>query len=239
MVYTAYGLVIFSLLFALFLPLLAIPMIFPSQYKWIGIANRWWARLLFTFIGIPFKNEYRGSMKNHQPYVYAANHFSFIDIPVMGLNHYNAIFVGKSELQTIPVFGYMFRKLHITVDRGSLKSRYNTMKQSLEAIDKGKSLTIFAEGGIYIEKDPVLQRFKDGPFRIAIEKQIPLVPVTIPYNWIILPPDKFLLRWHPVKAVYHEPIETVGMTLEDLDELKQRTFNIIHDELQQHLNALK
>ena len=77
----------------------------------------------------------------------------------------------------------------------------------MEAIDEGKNLVIFPEGGIITLKDPVMAKFKDGAFRVAIEKQIAIVPVTIPFNWIILPPDEFLLRWHPLKVIFHEPIE--------------------------------
>jgi 1-acyl-sn-glycerol-3-phosphate acyltransferase len=77
-------------------------------------------------------------------------------------------------------------------------------------------------------------RFKDGAFRLAIEKQIPVVPVTIPNNWIILPPDEFLLRWGTVSVIFHEPIPTRGMTLADLDTLKHRVFDVIEKELSQH-----
>jgi 1-acyl-sn-glycerol-3-phosphate acyltransferase len=116
-----------------------------------------------------------------------------------------------------------------------LKSRLNTIKRSLSAIDDGKNLVIFPEGGIVTEKEPVMSRFKDGAFRVAIEKQIPLVPVTIPYNWIILPPDEFLLRWHPLHVIFHEPIQTTGLTLEDLDTLKDKVFAIIKEELTNHI----
>ena len=85
------------------------------------------------------------------------------------------------------------------------------------------------------EKDPAMAKFKDGAFRIAIEKQIAIVPVTIPYNWIILPPDQFLLRWHKLKVIFHEPVETKGMTLAEIDTLKLRLFKIIDQELKQHL----
>ncbi len=90
-------------------------------------------------------------------------------------------------MEGIPFFGYMYKKLHITVDRSKLKSRYTTLKRSMEAIDHGKSLVIFPEGGIITEREPVLSRFKDGAFRIAIDKQIPIVPVSIPYNGYFCP----------------------------------------------------
>jgi 1-acyl-sn-glycerol-3-phosphate acyltransferase len=69
-----------------------------------------------------------------------------------------------------------------------------------------------------------------------VEKQIAIVPVTIPYNWIILPPDQFLLRWHRLKVVFHEPIDTKGKTLDDVEQLKEQLFAVIDGELKRHLS---
>jgi 1-acyl-sn-glycerol-3-phosphate acyltransferase len=232
--YTGYGMLVFIIVFILLLPFLFVPIIFPGQFKWIGVLNRLWARLLFIFIFLPFSVEYRSKLDPKKKYVFCPNHFSFLDIPALGLNHHNAIFVGRSEMMNFPFFGYMYKKLHITVDRTRLKSRYESLKRSLEAIDEGKSLVIFPEGGI-ISNEPVMGKFKDGAFRVAIEKQIALVPVTIPFNWIILPPKEFRLKWHLLKIVFHEPIETTGMTLEQIDELKEKTRIAIDTELKMHL----
>jgi 1-acyl-sn-glycerol-3-phosphate acyltransferase len=234
-IYTGYGVMVFAVLFLIFLPVLAIPMYFPGQHRITGIVNRWWARLLFFFIGIPVQAEHRAKLDRRKQYIFCPNHFSYLDIPTAGLAKHNTIFVGKTGIERIPLFGYMYGRLHITVDRRKLKSRYESLKRSMEAIDEGKSLIIFPEGGMLTEKDPAMAKFKDGAFRIAIEKQIAIVPVTIPYNWIILPPDQFLLRWHKLKVIFHEPLETKGMTLADIDTLKLRLFKIIDQELKQHL----
>lgn len=232
--YTLYGLVLFTLLFLIFFLPLLIPIFFKKQYKLTGVFNRWWAKLHFMLIGLPFTVDYRQKLDPDKQYIFCPNHFSYLDIITMGLNSHNTIFVGKS-MENIPLFGFMYRNLHITVDRTKLKSRYSTMLKTLEALDEGKSLVIFPEGGIVTEKDPVMARFKDGAFRAAIEKQIPIVPVTIPYNWIILPPDQFLLRWRPLKVIFHEPVDPSGYTLAEIDQLKSRVRDIIDSELQQHL----
>jgi 1-acyl-sn-glycerol-3-phosphate acyltransferase len=235
-IHTSYGVIVFAVLFFILLPLLCIPILFPKYHQLTGIINRWWARLMFAFIFIPFQTESRSKLDRKRQYVFCPNHFSYLDIPTVGLSSHNVIFVGKSEMAKIPLFGFMYSKLHITVDRSKLKSRYASLEKSYQAIEEGKSLVIFPEGGIMTEKDPVLSKFKDGPFRVAIEKQIPIVPVTIPYNWIILPPDEFLLRWHPLKVIFHEPIETVGLTLKDLDTLKENVYQIIDTELKRTLS---
>lgn len=108
------------------------------------------------------------------------------------------------------------------------------MIRSMEAIDEGKSLVIYPEGGIITKDPPQLAGFKDGAFRVAIEKQIPLVPVTIPYNWILLPDNEFVLHWHRVKVIFHEPILTKGLTMNDIDKLKQSLRNTLDEELKKH-----
>lgn len=110
------------------------------------------------------------------------------------------------------------------------------MLRSLEALDEGKSLVIFPEGGIVTEKDPVMAKFKDGAFRASIEKQIVIVPVTIPYNWIILPPNEFLLHWKPIRVVFHEPIEPSQYTMNNIDEMKQKVREVIDAELKAYLS---
>jgi 1-acyl-sn-glycerol-3-phosphate acyltransferase len=158
-----------------------------------------------------------------------------MDIATVALNRHDTVFVGKNDLKNIPVFGFMYSKLHITVDRAKLKSRYITLVKSLKALDQGKSLVIFPEGGIVTKYPPAMGEFKDGAFRAAIEKQIPIVPVTIPYNWIILPPDLFLLHWKPMKVIFHEPIDPSIYTLKELHLLKAKVKSVIENELYNHL----
>lgn len=233
-IHTGYGVVIFALIFLLIFPLLCIPILFKSQFRLTGVFNRWWAKLLFILIGVPFKTEYQFKPDPKKQYIFCPNHFSYLDIPTVGLNKHNTIFVGKSAMEKIPLFGWMYSKLHITVDRSKLKSRYTTILRSMEAIDEGKSLIIYPEGGIITKHPPHLSGFKDGAFRVAIEKQIPIVPVTIPYNWILLPDSEFVLHWHPIKVIFHAPIHTIGLSMHDIDQLKQQVRLVISDELNKH-----
>lgn len=233
-IYTTYGVLVFATLFLIFFVLLLIPIFFPKKFRLVGVFNRWWARLLFFLVGLPVKVEYRYDHDPDQQFIFCANHFSYIDIPTLGLNRHNTIFVGKNDMEKIPLFGFMYRHLHITVNRARLKSKYSTLVQSLRAIDEGKSLNFYPEGGIVTANPPRMAPFKDGAFRAAIEKHIPVVPVTIPHNWIILPDDEFLLRWHPVKVIFHEPIETTGLTIQDIDFLKDKVYRVIDAELRKY-----
>jgi 1-acyl-sn-glycerol-3-phosphate acyltransferase len=235
--YTAYAFVVFALLFLLFFPLLLIPMFFSRQFQLTGKINRWWAKSLFFLTFLPYRVETRAPLDARKQYIFCPNHFSYLDIPTMGLNPVNAIFVGKSEMENIPLFGFMYRRLHITVNRASLRSKFNTLIRSLEALDAGKSLVIFPEGGIFAQHPPAMSRFKEGAFRAAIEKQIPIVPVTIPSNWIILPDTgELLLHRGRIDVIFHEPVETTGMTGNEVEFLSHKIFGIIETELQKHEN---
>ncbi len=236
--HTYYGFLVFIFWFILFFPLLLIPIIFPSQFKLTGIFNRWWAKLMFIFVPLSYEVECRSKLDPKKSYVFCPNHFSYLDIPTMGLNPINTIFVGKNSMEKLPVFGFMYRKLHITVDRKNFRSRGNSLLASMKAIDQGKNLVIYPEGGMVSLHPPAMAAFKDGAFRTAIEKQISIVPVTIPFNWIILP-DKNPIRLYPgkVEVIFHEPIETKGMTLADTKKLKEEVYSTIDKELKK-LNGI-
>ncbi len=230
--HTGYGFVVFTILFFIFFPFFLIPIAFPAAYKLTGIINRLWAYWLFTLVGIHWKREIRGKLDPARQYIFCPNHFSYIDIAAMGLNPVNSIFVGKSAMEKIPLFGYMYRKLHITVDRSKLSSKYSSYTKSLKALDDGKSLMIFPEGGIISTNPPHMSRFKDGAFRLAIEKQISIVPVTLPYNWIILPDTMpMLLHWKKLHLVFHEPINPSEYTSMDVETLKNKVYGILDQEL--------
>jgi len=232
--HTAYGFVVFTLLFILLFPFFLIPIFFKSQFQLTGILNRWWARFLFPLVFLPYEVECRTKLDPRKQYIFCPNHASYLDIAVMGFNPINTIFVGKSEVEKVPLFGFMYRRLHITVDRSKLKSKFNSLKRSLKAIDEGKSLVIFPEGGIMTKHPPHMTDFKVGAFRVAIEKQIPIVPVTIPYNWIILPDRPMILHRRKIKLIFHEPIETEGLQPSDSDSLKEQAYKIIDTELKKH-----
>lgn len=181
---------------------------------------------------IPVKIEWRFPLDKKQLYIFTPNHTSWFDIVLMGFIPRVCVFVGKVSITKVPVFGYMYRKLHITVDRNSYRDRYKALVEAKNATEEGKCLVMYPEGGIRTTNPPHMAAFKDGAFRVAIEQQIPIVPVTIPYNWIVLPEDGSLLVYRrSIKAIFHEPIETKGMTIQQLDELKEMTFDVIDQEL--------
>lgn len=218
-----------------FLALFPFWLIFLQSKKTFQAAhflNKIWTYWVFSLCLVPIIIIRKSKLKKGQAYIFCANHASYADIPLM----YVAVnvpfsFIGKHSLGKIPLFGYMYRTLHILVDRKSKDSKYQIMVESYKRIDQNESIVIFPEGTIG-KNAPEMLDFKDGAFKMAIEKQIPIVPVTIANNWIILNDDgKWLCRWNPYKAIMHEPIETIGMTSADIPDLKAKTKSIIEQQL--------
>lgn len=197
--------------------------------------NRIWATVALLLVGIP--TEIRGKEKLHkkQQYVYCSNHFSLLDILSFGFAPNPVLYVGKKSLAKIPLFGFMFSRLHVTVDRGSIRNRYQALQTALHKMGDDRSLVMYPEGGIYSKEIPKMVRFKDGAFRAAIEKQIPLVPVTLPDNWIILPDVKSpLIKRREMRMIFHDPISTTGLNMQDVPALKERVYSIIDEEIHKY-----
>ncbi|MBC5773842.1 1-acyl-sn-glycerol-3-phosphate acyltransferase [Pontibacter sp. KCTC 32443] len=207
-------------------------------HKHVHNINRLWSTIFLRMFITPLQVEWRMKLDPEQRYIFTPNHSSYLDIPMM----LRAIpgflnFVGKSSLAKVPLWGKVYGALYISVDRKSAMSSAKSYIQSKKTLDEGRSLVIFPEGTIAPNAGQELLEFKDGPFKIAIEKQVPVVPVTMPYNQYFMPDVEEVglrLRRHPLKLIIHEPIETAGMTLEDLPALKDRVFHIIQQELTKH-----
>jgi 1-acyl-sn-glycerol-3-phosphate acyltransferase len=231
-IYTVYALLIFFISFLMLFPLFMISAWVPGWQKYGRKVNRFWARAYFILIFKPIEIEGKEHIKKGQAYIFAANHFSYLDIPFMGFIPGDVIFIGKSSIRKIPLFGYYFNKLHIALDRSSIKSRGEVLIRAKKAISNGSSIVIFPEGGITTGKPPHMNRFKDGAFNLAIDKQIPLIPVTISFNHLILPDDgKYLLGFRKGKIVIHPPLETTGMNSKDLPLLRDKCYHIIQEQL--------
>ena len=235
--YSTYGLVVFGGVFLLLSPFFALALLNSKWHRQALLLNQFWSRAFLSGMGVPAIVYGKEHLKKNQTYVLAPNHFSLLDIALMGYIPKPFVFVGKVSLAKIPLFGDMFRKLHITVDRNSLKSRYEAMEKSLKAVDEGKSLVMYPEGGIRTDNPPQLATFKNGPFKVAIQKQIPVVPITIPFNYTILPDDgKLLMRPIRPVLVIHPPIDTTGLGVGDVTKLRDKTYSIIERELQRFHN---
>ncbi|WP_435352528.1 lysophospholipid acyltransferase family protein [Emticicia sp. SJ17W-69] len=233
-IYTGWCAFWFLLIFLLLFPIVFIAL---QREEWKPVAhycNRIWGKTFFFLVGMPIKVTYEVELDNKKAYVFCANHFSYLDIAMMGVVIRNFFaFMGKSSAKNIPLFGYMFAKLHIQVDRADKNSRIKALTRSIKALKSGRSIMIFPEGGILSTGIPEMaQPFKDGAFSMAIENQVPIVPISLLDNYKAMP-DK-LISWHRLRVIIHKPIETIGKTKSDIDALKKQVYEIIQPTLNQY-----
>lgn len=230
-----YGWVFFTVLFAL--PILIVVISYEKFYKtFFKIAIAWGKTILFVMGFKPVVEELE-KIAPDKSYLFIANHASLIDVMLMlSVLKNPAVFVGKKELAKIPVFGYVFKKSSIWVDRSSEKSRKEVYVRAQKKLHQGLSIAIFPEG-LVPEESITLAPFKNGAFRLAIEHQIPIVPMTFydvkkRFSWTFFSgwPGKLRVKIHPF-------IQTEGLNLDDLEITKEKAFSIIHDELISDMNT--
>jgi 1-acyl-sn-glycerol-3-phosphate acyltransferase len=204
----------------------------PRWHRYLHALNRWWSILFIRMWGVPVSVEWRGPRPGAQPVVYVPNHSSYIDIPLLFKaipGHLNIM--GKSALAKTPLWGPIFGRAYITVDRGNAVARGRSLVQARHSLAAGRSLIIFPEGAIAPRPGEELLPFKDGPFQLAITAGVPLVPVTMSYNHRFMPDVKGLrVRFSRLRIVLHEAIPTTGLTPADIPALKERVGRIIASE---------
>ncbi len=152
-----------------------------------------------------------------QPYVYVANHASFVDIWALLVHLPGSIrFVYKKELGSIPVFGPAIRTSgHIAIDRQNRASAFSAYDVAAGDVRGGTSAMVFAEGRR--SKDGRLLAFKKGPFVLAIAAGVPVVPVAVLGAFESLPKGSIAPRQVPISIRIGTPIQTAGLTYEDRD----------------------
>lgn len=220
-------------LFFLFWPLYYWGTRKPSRYLILNRMRAIHAFLSTSLAGVFFNFKFEKPLQN-QTYVFCANHTSNLDIVLFCLLANGRFhFMGKEELMKNPVLGLFFKTIDVAVSRESKISAFRAFKKAGENLDKGMSLIIFPEGKIDDEYPPILNEFKNGPFRLAIEHKIPIVPVSIQNIWKIMWDSGFKYGTRPgIGNIYvHEPISTAILAPENADELKEIVYQKINSRL--------
>lgn len=226
-----YYMLVFLLVFLIFIfPIQVICIQRKSWLKYGRFMNKIWSFIVSPLTGHIIVSKNRRYAKQHKgPVLIVANHSSYVDIPIMVWTYpTDMVFMGKAELGKLPIFGYMFRSLYITVNRSSRMDSYRSFKKAQELIQQGKSIMIFPEGTI--PEDGVrLGEFKSGAFALAVSEKIPILAMTIIGSRQALEdPTIFRARPKLIRVIYHEPIIVTNQTEE---ELKQQVYHLIDSTL--------
>ena len=212
-------------------------LLFTSRTKFYPqffMIARWWAAFILFGMGFYPRIKREQRLVKGEAYMLVANHTSMTDIMLMLVTVKNPfVFVGKKELVKIPLFGYFYKRTCILVDRGNQKSRKEVFDRAQARLKSGTSICIFPEGGVPDDQSLLLDTFKDGAFRLAIDHQISIVPMVFydnkkrfPYLFTKGSPGKMRVK---IKNF----IPTLGLTQNDKKELREKTREVILQELKE------
>ncbi|MEG1024688.1 MAG: lysophospholipid acyltransferase family protein, partial [Flavobacterium sp.] len=211
---------------------LVISILSEKGYPYFFKMARIWAKFILYGMGFYYKVKREQKLIKHKSYMIVANHTSMTDIMLtLAIIKNPFVFVGKKELVKIPLFGFFYKRTCILVDRNSSRSKNEVFKRAQSRLNQGLSICIFPEGGVPDDESVLLDEFKDGAFRLAIDHQIPIVPIVYPdnkerfsYTFFSGSPGKMRVKVLPF-------VETNGLTSENRKELRDKVRQLIYKEL--------
>ncbi|MFC4722935.1 lysophospholipid acyltransferase family protein [Geojedonia litorea] len=214
-------------------PVLLISILKESWYPFFFKLARFWAKFILFGMGFRYSIEREETPKRSESYMFIANHTSMTDIMLMLVTVKNPfVFVGKKELSKIPLFGFFYKRTCIMVDRSSEKSRKAVFLRAQRRLQSGLSICIFPEGGVP-DVNVDLDEFKDGAFRLAINHQIPIVPITFADNKQRFSYVFFSGGPGKMRVKIHSFLSSKGLKTNDTKMLKIKTRALILNQLNQ------
>ncbi len=213
-------------------PLLIISILKESWYPFFFRLARIWSKVILYGMGFVPRIKRAKKLNWKDSYMLIANHTSMTDIMLMLLVAKSPfVFVGKAELAKIPLFGLFYKRTCILVDRSSSKSRNAAVLAAQRRLKQGLSVCIFPEGGVPDDESILLDTFKNGAFRLAIDHQIPIVPISFADNKKRFSYTFFSGGPGQMRVQVHQFLDTHNLETSAVDQLRDESWNIIHDQL--------
>lgn len=221
---------VFTVFMIVLFPGIVLPFLLGSRFGAVGYAFLWlWSWIFSKLTFIRYKFYGRENFEKGKTYIYVSNHTSFLDIPGLTMllpGQFRPL--AKKELLRIPIFGWIATSAAIIVDRSSPESRKKSIDKLKTFLHNGISILIFAEGTQNRSKE-ILQPFKDGAFRIAIDTQEPVLPIVVLGAGPLMPPGTINLKPGVIRIYVGKEISTSGLTVSEVKDLKQRTFEVMSE----------
>jgi len=190
------------------------------------------AQVWLFLIGILHRRIIEQPLRPGVSYIFISNHNSYMDIPQI-LRAIPVAFrgLGKAEAGKIPIFGWVYNSVVVTVLRSSAEHRAKSLNDLRQILKRGISVYIAPEGTFNMATTPLLPFF-DGAFKLAIETQTPIKPMLFldavdRLHW----KSVFSLNPGKLRTVYLEEISPENLTLEQVPQLKKT----VHERMQQKL----
>jgi len=191
--------------------------------------SRTWSWLIMKTIFSPVKVTGLDRIDTSKPHVYAANHASALDIPVLYVNlPFQFRIAFKKELLSYPVVGWHLKRSgQICIDQQNPSHSISSIRAGLKGLKEGMPLVIFPEGGR--TPDGEIKPFLPGAFFLAIKAQVDIVPIALVGTYELLPMNTYHIKCRPLEMRVGEPISTAGLTIRDMEDLSAKVQRALED----------
>ena len=233
-IYSIYALVLFVAIMLVIFPFVIIASFF-GRIKGGNMILRLcmlWGDLWFALIFIWNKKLYEAPHDKSRSYIFVCNHISYLDAAIIVKAFRQRIRpLGKVEMSRVPIFGFIYRKAIVAVDRSSPAHRANSVRILKSILGKGISVLVFPEGTFNMNTEPV-KNFYDGAFRIAIETKTPVKPVLFLDAYRRLSyKSVFSLTPGPNRILFLDEFPVDGYSFEDIPVLREKVHAVMKQKM--------
>jgi 1-acyl-sn-glycerol-3-phosphate acyltransferase len=217
-------------LYTLVLGLLALPGgMFDRSGRRLHWFSRAWSWLIMKTIFSPVKVTGLDKIDTSKPHVYAVNHASALDIPVLYVYlPFQFRIVFKKELLSYPIVGWQLKRSgQVCIDQQKPTNSIAAIRSAVKSLKDGVPLVIYPEGGR--TPDGEIKPFLPGAFFLAIKAQVDIVPVAVVGTYELLPMNTYHIKCRPLEMRVGEPISTAGLTMRDLEAVSAKVHNAIEE----------
>jgi 1-acyl-sn-glycerol-3-phosphate acyltransferase len=187
---------------------------------------RTWSWLILATTGVSVEVRGLDRLPRDRTFIFVSNHQSIYDIPVIFATlPYQLRIIAKESLGSFPFLGWHLRRNgHLLVDRRN-PDRAGILRRWRALVGEGLSLIIFPEGTR--SADGRVGRFKPGSFLLAVEAQLPVVPLSIDGTRHVMRKGRLMTSPGHARLVVHEPIDTAGLAVSDARQLAERVRDVV------------
>ncbi len=191
--------------------------------------SRAWSWLIMKTILSPVKVTGLDKIDTAKPHVYAVNHASALDIPVLYVNlPFQFRIVFKKELLSYPIVGWQLKRSgQVCIDQQKPTNSIAAIRSAVKSLKAGMPLVIYPEGGR--TPDGEIKPFLPGAFFLAIKAQVDIVPVALVGTYELLPMNTYHIKCRPLEMRVGEPISTTGLTMRDMEAVSGKVKKAMED----------
>ena len=203
--------------------------LFDRDGKRLHWFSRAWSWLIMKTILSPVKVTGLDKIDTSKPHVYAVNHASALDIPVLYVNlPFQFRIVFKKELLSYPIVGWQLKRSgQVCIDQQKPANSIAAIRSAVKSLKAGMPLVIYPEGGR--TSDGEIKPFLPGAFFLAIKAQVDIVPVALVGTYELLPMNTYHIKCRPLEMRVGEPISTTGLTMRDMEAVSAKVKKAMED----------